>query len=40
MKTFEKYENDDIVDFFGKELLKQGYNYYGNETMYSGIFGD
>lgn len=39
-KTFEKYEDDDAIDFFGKELVKHGYNYYGNETMYSGIFGE
>ncbi len=39
-KTFEKIENDDIVDYFGKELVKKGFNYYGNELMYSGIFGD
>ena len=37
VKTFEKYQDDDTVDFFGQELLKHGYNYYGNETMYSGI---
>jgi len=40
VKTFEKYQDDDIVDFFGKELVKHGYNYYGNENMYSGIFGN
>lgn len=34
---FEKYEDDDVVDFYGRELLKHGYNYYGNEVMYSGI---
>lgn len=39
-KTFEKYQDDDAIDFFGKELLKNGYNYYGNENMYSGIFGE
>lgn len=39
-KTFEKYEDDDIIQHFGSELLAQGYNYYGNETMYSGIFGN
>ena len=22
LKTFEKYENDDIVEFYGKELLR------------------
>ena len=40
LKTFEKYENDDVVEFYGKELLRQGYSYYGSETMYSGIFGE
>lgn len=39
VKTFEKYKDDDTVDFFGKELVKHGYNYYGNETMYSGVHG-
>lgn len=39
-KAFEKYEDDDIVQHFGSELLQHGYNYYGNETMYSGIFGN
>lgn len=39
VKPFAKYADDDIVDYFGKELLKKGYNYYGNETMYSGIQG-
>lgn len=39
VETFQKYKNDDIVDHFGKELLKNGYNYYGNELMYSGIYG-
>ena len=27
------------IDHFGKLLLKKGYNYYGNESMYSGITG-
>ena len=40
INTFEKYPDDDAIDFFGKELVKNGYNYYGNESMYSGIFGD
>ena len=39
IETFQKYENDDIVEHFGKELQKHGYDYYGNETMYSGIYG-
>ena len=37
VKPFEKYEDDDAIHYFGNELLKHGYNYYGNETMYSGI---
>jgi DNA-directed RNA polymerase I subunit RPA2 len=40
LKTFEKYKDDDCVDYFGKELTKNGYNYHGNENMYSGIFGN
>ncbi len=39
VKPFEKYEDDDAIHYFGNELLKHGYNYYGNETMYSGIQG-
>jgi DNA-directed RNA polymerase I subunit RPA2 len=39
-KTFAKYEDDDAVGYFGEQLLQKGYNYYGNESMYSGIFGD
>ena len=27
------------VDHFGKQLLIAGYNYWGNEPMYSGITG-
>ena len=27
------------MDYFGKELLKAGYNYYGTESMYSGTTG-
>lgn len=37
---FDKYPDDDVVDYYGKELLKHGYNYYGNEVMYSGIQGE
>ena len=39
MRPFEKYEDDDVIDYFGQELVKKGFNYYGNETMYSGIQG-
>jgi hypothetical protein len=28
------------VDYFGEQLLASGYNYYGNEPMYSGITGE
>jgi len=27
------------VDFFGEQLVRAGYNYYGNEVMYSGVSG-
>lgn len=27
------------MDYFGQQLLAAGYNYYGNEPMYSGITG-
>jgi len=32
-------EQDTAIDYFGKQLLAAGYNYYGNEPMYSGITG-
>jgi len=32
-------EEDRAVDYFGKQLLDAGYNYYGSEPMYSGIYG-
>jgi len=32
-------EEDTAVDYFGKQLVAAGYNYYGNEPMYSGITG-
>lgn len=32
-------EQDTAVDYFGHQLMKAGYNYYGNEPMYSGITG-
>ena len=33
-------EEDTAVDYFGKQLTAAGYNYYGNEPMYSGITGE
>lgn len=32
-------ERDRAIDYFGDQLLAAGYNYYGNEPMYSGITG-
>lgn len=32
-------EKETAVDYFGQQLKKAGYNYYGNETMYSGSLG-
>ena len=32
-------EGEDVVDLFGRELVAKGYNYYGTERMYSGIYG-
>ncbi len=28
--TWTAYENDDAIDYFGKKLLSNGFNYYGN----------
>lgn len=32
-------EKNTAVDYFGEQLIKAGYNYYGNEPMYSGTMG-
>jgi DNA-directed RNA polymerase I subunit RPA2 len=32
-------ENDTPANYFGRQLLAAGYNYHGNEPMYSGITG-
>lgn len=32
-------EQDTAVDYFGEQLRTAGYNYHGNEPMYSGITG-
>ena len=33
-------EENTAVDYFGHQLIKAGYNYHGNEPMYSGITGE
>ncbi|CCE85275.1 Piso0_004858 [Millerozyma farinosa CBS 7064] len=33
-------ESDTPADFFGEQLLNAGYNYHGNEPMYSGVTGE
>ncbi|KAG7660630.1 RPA135 [[Candida] subhashii] len=33
-------EDDTPADYFGEQLLKAGYNYHGNEPMYSGATGE
>jgi DNA-directed RNA polymerase I subunit RPA2 len=37
---FRFSEEDTALDYFGQQLLAAGYNYYGNEPMYSGITGE
>lgn len=37
--AFQFSENERAVDFFGKQLLDAGFQYYGSESMYSGIYG-
>lgn len=36
---FKFTEDDTAIDYFGRLLEMGGYNYYGTETMYSGIDG-
>jgi DNA-directed RNA polymerase I subunit RPA2 len=36
---FKFNEEYTAVEYFGEQLKKSGYNYYGNEPMYSGITG-
>ncbi|KAG9039317.1 DNA-directed RNA polymerase I subunit rpa2 [Serendipita sp. 407] len=37
---FQFSEDDTAIEYFGKQLTAAGYNYYGNEPMYSGITGE
>lgn len=36
---FKFSEENTATDYFGHQLKKAGYNYYGNEPLYSGITG-
>lgn len=36
---FSYSEDDTPLDYFGEQLRAAGYNYFGNEPMYSGITG-
>ncbi|EIE90484.1 hypothetical protein RO3G_15195 [Rhizopus delemar RA 99-880] len=37
---FKFNEQNTAADYFGEQLKKAGYNYHGNEAMYSGITGE
>jgi DNA-directed RNA polymerase I subunit RPA2 len=37
---FQPFKDDDVSKYFGEQLVKYGYNYAGNEVMYSGINGE
>ncbi|GAB7360957.1 hypothetical protein MBLNU230_g0940t1 [Neophaeotheca triangularis] len=37
---FKDKEGDTAVDYFGHQLKQAGYNFHGNEPMYSGITGE
>jgi len=38
-ELFRFTEEDTAINYFGEQLKAAGYNYYGNEPMYSGITG-
>lgn len=37
---FKDKAGETAVEYFGTQLMKAGYNYHGNEPMYSGITGE
>lgn len=37
--TFHESGDKVSIDYFGEQLLKAGYNYYGSEPLYSGVSG-
>ncbi|KAL8275095.1 hypothetical protein Esti_000974 [Eimeria stiedai] len=38
-EAIEEAHGDTPVDYFGKALLASGYQYYGKEELYSGVYG-
>ncbi|CRH00219.1 DNA-directed RNA polymerase I subunit RPA2, putative [Plasmodium relictum] len=38
-KKYSDITYDDKIDYFAKLLLNKGYDYYGTELLYSGIYG-
>ena len=37
---FKFSEKQRAVDYFGEQLKAAGFNYYGSEPLYSGIWGE
>jgi len=37
--TFSEDADNDAITYFAEQLESAGYNYYGNETLYSGVSG-
>jgi DNA-directed RNA polymerase I subunit RPA2 len=37
---FKDKAGETAIEYFGHQLMKAGYNFYGNEPMYSGITGE
>ncbi|CAG8483343.1 4694_t:CDS:10 [Diversispora eburnea] len=37
---FKYNEESTAIDYFGEQLLRSGFNYHGNEPMYSGTTGE
>lgn len=37
--TFSEDKDNDAISYFASQLEDAGYNYYGNETLYSGVSG-
>jgi DNA-directed RNA polymerase I subunit RPA2 len=39
--SLRRFSDDDTpVEYFGEQLVAAGYNYHGNEPMYSGVTGE